>query len=105
MDAVVFCLALMGTNYGSFITEAARVLRQKGRLWIAEVRSRFADDSGQDNYGPFLAALQASGFHVTAQDTSNKMFVTFEASKRSKNSERAPNVSWPVLKACQYKRR
>lgn len=108
MDAVVFCLALMGTDYGSFIAEASRVLRRKGHLWIAEVRSRFADESGQDDYGAFQAALQGSGFHVTAQDASNKMFVVFEARKRSKgqDSEQVlPAVSWPVLKACQYKRR
>ena len=38
-DVAVFSLALMGTDYGSFLIEAARVLRHKGWLWIAEVRS------------------------------------------------------------------
>ena len=38
VDVAVFSLALMGTDYGSFIEEAARVLKPKGWLWIAEVR-------------------------------------------------------------------
>ncbi|KAL0030942.1 hypothetical protein WJX79_003108 [Trebouxia sp. C0005] len=38
VDAAVFCLALMGTDYGSFLTEACRVLRMGGLLWIAELK-------------------------------------------------------------------
>lgn len=38
-DAAVFSLALMGTDYGGFLVEAARVLRPKGHLWIAEVKA------------------------------------------------------------------
>lgn len=38
VDAAVFSLALMGTDYGLFLQEAARVVRHKGYLWIAEVR-------------------------------------------------------------------
>ncbi len=37
IDVAVFSLALMGTDYGLFLLEAARVLRHKGWLWIAEV--------------------------------------------------------------------
>eukprot|EP00879_Flechtneria_rotunda_P027028 GHRR01028887.1.p1 GENE.GHRR01028887.1~~GHRR01028887.1.p1 ORF type:complete len:109 (+),score=21.67 GHRR01028887.1:146-472(+) len=36
-DAAVFSLALMGTDYGAFLLEAARVLKQNGWLWVAEV--------------------------------------------------------------------
>jgi ribosomal RNA-processing protein 8 len=36
-DAAVFSLALMGLDYGAFLVEAARVLKQNGWLWIAEV--------------------------------------------------------------------
>lgn len=38
MDIAVFCLALMGTDYSSFLEEAHRVLKPQGLLWIAEVR-------------------------------------------------------------------
>ena len=37
VDAAVFSLALMGVDYGAFLVEAARVLKFKGWLWIAEV--------------------------------------------------------------------
>lgn len=36
-DAAVFSLALMGTDYGEFLLDAARVLKEGGWLWIAEV--------------------------------------------------------------------
>ncbi|KAI9800864.1 MAG: hypothetical protein M1825_003647 [Sarcosagium campestre] len=42
VDVAIFCLALMGTNWLDFIDEAFRVLRWKGELWIAEIKSRFA---------------------------------------------------------------
>ena len=40
-DIAIFCLALMGTNWISFIEEAYRVLHWKGELWVAEIKSRF----------------------------------------------------------------
>ncbi|KAF1811955.1 hypothetical protein P152DRAFT_458907 [Eremomyces bilateralis CBS 781.70] len=42
VDVAIFCLALMGTNWLDFIEEAYRVLRWKGELWVAEVKSRFS---------------------------------------------------------------
>ncbi|KAK0629791.1 methyltransferase-domain-containing protein [Bombardia bombarda] len=42
VDVVIFCLALMGTNWVDFVEEAYRVLRWKGELWVAEIKSRFA---------------------------------------------------------------
>ncbi|KAF2705523.1 hypothetical protein K504DRAFT_460259 [Pleomassaria siparia CBS 279.74] len=41
VDVAIFCLALMGTNWLDFIDEAWRVLRWRGELWIAEIKSRF----------------------------------------------------------------
>ena len=41
IDIGIFCLALMGTNWPDFVDEAFRVLRWKGELWIAEIKSRF----------------------------------------------------------------
>lgn len=40
VDVAIFCLALMGTNWIDFIEEAYRVLRWKGELWVAEIKSR-----------------------------------------------------------------
>ncbi|KAI9877353.1 MAG: 25S rRNA (adenine645-N1)-methyltransferase [Pleopsidium flavum] len=41
VDVAIFCLALMGTNWIDFVEEAWRVLRWKGELWVAEIKSRF----------------------------------------------------------------
>jgi ribosomal RNA-processing protein 8 len=40
-DVAIFCLALMGTNWISFIEEAYRILHWRGELWVAEIKSRF----------------------------------------------------------------
>ncbi|KAI9678332.1 MAG: 25S rRNA (adenine645-N1)-methyltransferase [Caeruleum heppii] len=47
VDVCIFCLALMGTNWIDFIEEAFRILRWKGELWIAEIKSRFGRGSNQ----------------------------------------------------------
>ncbi|KAI0840815.1 methyltransferase-domain-containing protein [Hypoxylon sp. FL0890] len=41
VDVVIFCLALMGTNWLDFVEEAYRILHWKGELWVAEIKSRF----------------------------------------------------------------
>jgi len=41
VDVAILCLALMGTNWISFIEEAHRILHWKGELWVAEIKSRF----------------------------------------------------------------
>ncbi|KAK8160068.1 methyltransferase-domain-containing protein [Phyllosticta citribraziliensis] len=46
VDVAIFCLALMGTNWPDFVDEAYRVLRWKGELWVAEIKSRFGRVAG-----------------------------------------------------------
>ncbi|KAI2624388.1 methyltransferase-domain-containing protein [Hypoxylon sp. NC1633] len=41
VNVVIFCLALMGTNWLDFVEEAYRILHWKGELWVAEIKSRF----------------------------------------------------------------
>jgi ribosomal RNA-processing protein 8 len=43
VDVAIFCLALMGTNWLNFIEEAYRILRWRGELWVAEIKSRFTN--------------------------------------------------------------
>lgn len=71
---VVFCLALMGTNFLDFIKEAYRILAPRGELWIAEIKSRFADGKGDE----FVDALKLLGFFHKKTDNENKMFTRFE---------------------------
>eukprot|EP00884_Botryococcus_braunii_P013635 jgi/Botrbrau1/22272/Bobra.0138s0029.2 len=106
VDIAVFCLALMGTDYPSFLAEAARVLKKRGRLWVAEVRSRFAAEDGEEKFGPFVAALKRLGFELRQQNTNNRMFVTFILQKKKAVCPPgAVDTSWPDLKPCIYKRR
>lgn len=80
-SVVVFCLALMGTNFLDFIKEAYRILAPDGELWIAEIKSRFADGKGDE----FVNALKLMGFFHKKTDDENKMFTRFEFFKPSKD--------------------
>ena len=113
MDVAVFCLALMGTDYPSFLREAQRVLRPNGILWIAEVSSRFQPDTEpgfgtskhDSSSGQFVKALESSGFKLRSRDHANKMFVVWELSKARCAVSFAKPGLWPALKACSYKKR
>ncbi|KAI0971373.1 methyltransferase-domain-containing protein [Xylaria arbuscula] len=52
VDVVIFCLALMGTNWLDFIEEAYRILHWKGELWVAEIKSRFGHVSNKNKNAP-----------------------------------------------------
>lgn len=77
VDIAVFCLSLMGTNYGQFLVEARRILVSNGMLLIAEVASRFA------NHDPaqFIRGVEALGFRHDAKHPFSK-----EANVESKNA-------------------
>ncbi|RCK55047.1 hypothetical protein Cantr_04361 [Candida viswanathii] len=83
-SVVIFCLALMGTNFLDFIKEAWRILIPRGELWIAEIKSRFGESStttGKDSEQvgeEFVNSLKAFGFFHKLTDNSNKMFTRFE---------------------------
>ncbi|PRW58393.1 Ribosomal RNA-processing 8 [Chlorella sorokiniana] len=118
VDATIFCLSLMGTDYGLFLQEAARILKPGGWLWIAEVQSRFVAGSGDGGGGggsggnsvlpSFLAALGTLGFAVRCKDTANSHFIVLELQRQDKGGggggkQRQP--AWPPLRPCQYKKR
>jgi ribosomal RNA-processing protein 8 len=106
VDAVVYCLSLMGTDYGSFLKEGARLLRLGGRLWIAEVQSRFVDQSGRSVVGDFEAAVARLGFEKKKVDLGNAYFLVMEYAKRKDDgTRRGSAVEWPELRACAYKKR
>lgn len=98
VDIAVFCLSLMGTNFKDYIREARRVLRTKGRLVIAEVTSRIADNA------VFVAAVEELGFKSVHMDTSNTHFVQF-IFKRTKPQENKGKFESLSLKHCSYKKR
>ena len=118
VDVAVFSLSLMGTDYYKFIEEASRVLKVKGKLWIAEVKSRFDGRNGAASIPSFVASLKTAGFDVDPKkvDEKDKMFFVLEAVKAKnhassssgggeKNNNKSGKVEWPKLRACEYKKR
>jgi len=104
VDVAVFCLSLMGTNLADFVREAYRVLKPKGLLKIAEVRSRFESTgtSKTDEFQIFVDVLEKLGFECRKTNRSNKMFVLLELTK----SGRKPVADLQfTAKPCIYKRR
>ena len=100
VDIAIFCLSLMGTNIGDFLREAYRILKPKGIVKIAEVRSRFEGEA--DGMKKFLRVLKRAGFDITEKPSSNKMFFILECAK----SERPQDISDEYsAKACVYKKR
>ena len=102
VDIAVFCLALMGTNLADFIREAHRVIKDAGRLKIAEVRSRFESKSGKDQIDDFVQVLDKLGFECVSQDKSSKLFVFLELKKNGRKPNRKLQYT---AKPCIYKRR
>lgn len=102
VQAAVFCLSLMGTDYGLALAEAHRVLAPRGALWIAEVRSRF--EGAQGGVDAFVRALAALGFTLRSRDESDTMFAVLRLVKADAPGSAKP-PRWPALKACEYKRR
>jgi ribosomal RNA-processing protein 8 len=96
----------MGTDYGSFIEEAMRVLKAKGWLWIAEVQSRCLDDHGNNLIHALIRSIEALGFDLKSKTIDqNSHFFTIVLQKRKNTKRKSVDVEWPVLKACTYKKR
>lgn len=107
VDCVVFCLALMGTDYASFLVEAARICKPGGILHVAEVRSRvegagsteeeadptaearaesaprlrtkLSEDEAAAGLSAFIDTIQEAGFAVRRVNRRNKMFLLVQA--------------------------
>lgn len=103
VDAVVFCLSLMGTNWVDMLTEAWRILRPRGELLVAEVTSRLSSTA---DVRPFTDMVCALGYDLDWQDTTNSTyFALFKFTKRSetrKAQAEAPlDLSKPVAALTQ----
>ncbi|CAI9111466.1 OLC1v1011691C1 [Oldenlandia corymbosa var. corymbosa] len=105
VDVAIFCLSLMGVNYSSYIKEALRVLKPRGWLLIAEVKSRFDPNNGGADPNKFVRAICQLGFTSVSKDFSNKMFILLFFNKKGKEKQSVDEIEWPELKPCLYKRR
>ena len=101
VDIVVFCLSLMGTNIGEFLKEAHRVLKPRGIIKIAEVRSRFEGEN--DGFKKFIRVIKLSGFDIVKKGFPSKMFLMIEG-KKSNRTDLHLNESYSA-KPCVYKKR
>ncbi|GAA5857800.1 hypothetical protein JCM1840_000916 [Sporobolomyces johnsonii] len=106
VDAVVCCLSLMGTDWVMMVREARRVLKDGGKLLVAEVTSRF------DKVDEFVKLVEAVGFECTAKDESNTHFILFDFTKTSTSAEsneakkaEQTRKAATLLKPCIYKKR
>lgn len=97
VDVAVFCLSLMGTNLVDYLKEAWRVLKNKGKLMIAEVASRF------EHFSKFTQSVEQLGFRLLRKDWSNNMFHLFDFQKSGKPPVgKRPSI---ILAPCKYKKR
>lgn len=97
-DIVVFCLALMGTNFLDFIKEAFRILRPNGELWIAEIKSRFTDGQTDE----FIKVLKSLSFFHKLTDDENTHFVRFEFFKPTREILEQRKKKVPKRKFIDY---
>ncbi|XP_068303300.1 ribosomal RNA-processing protein 8 isoform X2 [Pyrus communis] len=105
VDVAVFCLSLMGTNFPNYLNEAHRILKPRGWLLIAEVKSRFDSTTGGADPKTFTKAVCDLGFTSVSKDFSNKMFMLFYFKKKEEQDSKKKDIEWPELKPCLYKRR
>ncbi|TMW55630.1 hypothetical protein Poli38472_010512 [Pythium oligandrum] len=101
IDIAVYCLALMGTSIREYVLEVYRVLKPKGILKVAEVKSRF-ETEGLGGIAGFVAAMKRMGFDLQHKDEANKMFALFEFVKTPRKPEDGVLIEF---KPCEYKRR
>ena len=105
LDVGVFCLSLMGTNFPDFLREANRVLRFQGKLFVAEVASRF-HESDCANF--VKLTKEEAGFRcIKAAKLKDFFYVmVFEKEKDVRKLHQSISDDFrESLKPCLYKRR
>jgi len=105
LDVVVFCLALMGTDWPSFLQEAHRCLKPGGLCHIVEVESRF------ENVKAVVSQIEGIGFRKV-WDKKGSFFLEFRfrregaaAGKDGAKKDKAAGSKGALLQACRYQKR
>ncbi|CED84187.1 Predicted RNA methylase involved in rRNA processing [Phaffia rhodozyma] len=108
VDAAVCSLSLMGRNWVNGIRQIARVLKDGGRLEIAEVKSRMSSVEA------FVKMVSSFGFDLTRTDETNTHFISLSFTRSGLPTwSNEGSLTWDdvlregetVLKACVYKKR
>lgn len=103
-DLAIFCLSLMNKNFIQFISEANRILKNNGKLVVAEITSRIV------NFKNFVKEFQKLKFKMIKKVDIHNFFVilTFkkiENSENNINSFEQLSDTYNILKPCLYKKR
>lgn len=82
LDAAIFSLSLMGSNFTDYLREAHRCLKLDAQIWIAEPSSRLKDP------GLFCDLLFRLGFDITSNTEKSKFtFIRAIKTERAINEE------------------
>lgn len=105
LDVGVFSLSLMGTNFPDFLREANRVLKRGGKLFVAEVLSRFPEGGDCKDFLSF--AKEEAGFRSLKVAKLKDFFyiMVFEKEIDAKKLSPASAEFSEALKPCLYKKR
>jgi len=70
LDIAIFCTSLMGSNYGDYLKEAYRTLKQDGRIEIYEAESKFGshEEEKKLNIELFIKTMGKLGFQNTLSE-------------------------------------
>jgi SAM-dependent methyltransferase len=87
LDAAVFSLSLMGSNFIDYLREAHRCLKLDAQIWIAEPSSRLKDSD------LFCDLLFRLGFDITSNTEKSKFtFIRAIKTERAINEEAIENL-------------
>jgi superfamily II DNA or RNA helicase len=76
VDAVVFCLSLMGSNYLDYLKEAFRIIKPYGNLFICEPKKKI-DNRIED----FKKDIESVGFKIIEVNSHSSKFIYFQGIK------------------------
>ena len=101
----VFSLSLMGTNFPAFLREANRVLKVGGKLFVAEVLSRFPEGG---ECKQFVRCMKDYAGFRSLKVAKLKDFFYMMVFEKEVDAKKFPPTSEEFtesLKPCLYKRR
>ena len=76
LDAAVFCLSLMGTNWSEYLREAHRTLKSFGQLMVAEPQQKW--DGKTDD---LVQKITMAGFRLVGKVEHRDRFLYVQANK------------------------
>ena len=76
VDAVVFCLSLMGSNYLDYLKEAFRIIKPYGNLFICEPKKKI-----DNRIEEFKKDIEGVGFKIIEVNSLSSKFIYFQGIK------------------------